>query len=272
MVTDLRKRSSDPRRDPAAPAIEANGKDSAAVEGGARGLQPGPAAASGAGSPPARRARRDRGAETRQRLVEAAVDIFGRFGFEGASTRQIVNQAETNLAAIAYHFGSKEALHIAAAEHIATRIATLVGPVLVSADSPQVFASPKAARAAFIRIIEAFADTILGEKEAERWARFIVREQMQPTQAFEVIYRFTGAAHNLGTRLAAAALGENESDATVSLRVFALFGQVLVFRVAQALVMRRMEWQSIGEAERTKIKRLIVGHIDAIFDAERSAP
>src|SRR5690242_3694147 len=57
-----------------------------------------------------RRARRDRGAETRERLVEAALDVFGRFGFEGATTRQIAKEAKANLAAIVYHFGSKEAL------------------------------------------------------------------------------------------------------------------------------------------------------------------
>jgi AcrR family transcriptional regulator len=219
-----------------------------------------------------RRAQRDRGAETRQRLVEAGLDVFGRLGFEGATTRQIVEQAGVNLAAINYHFGSKEALHIAVAEHIATRITALVGPVIVAVDSPASFATPGSARAALIRFIGTFAETLLGEEEAEQWARFIVREQMQPTQAFEVIYRFTGTAHDLGTRLIATALGESETDEAVRLRTFALIGQVLVFRVAQALVLRRMGWQSIGEAERTAIKRVIVGHIEAILDAERGAP
>ena len=84
--------------------------------------------------PRSRPAQRDRGAETRQRLIEAGLDIFGRLGFEGATTRQIVDQAGANLAAINYHFGSKEALHIAVAEHIATRIAALVGPTLVAVE------------------------------------------------------------------------------------------------------------------------------------------
>ena len=222
--------------------------------------------------PRSRPAQRDRGAETRQRLLEAGLDIFGRLGFEGATTRQIVDQAGANLAAINYHFGSKEGLHIAVAEHVATRIVALVGPTLVAVDSPEAFATPATARAALIRLIEAFAETILGEEEAEQWARFIVREHMQPTQAFEVIYRFTGTAHALGTRLVARALGGSEDDATARLRVFALMGQVLVFRVAQALVLRRMEWKAIGDAERARIKRVVADHINAILDAEAREP
>ena len=232
----------------------------------------GPDAVPVRGSSRARRAQRDRGAETRQRLIEAALDVFGRFGFEGATTRQIADQAGANLAAISYHFGSKEALHVAVAEYIAGRIMALVGQALATAGAPEAFASPHAARAALFSMIEAFADTILGEAEAEQWARFIVREQMQPTQAFDVIYRFMGSAHELATRLVAAALGKGAADETVQLRVFALLGQVLVFRVAQELVLRRMDWRAIGEAERTKIKRVIVDHINAILDAEAGAP
>ena len=81
-----------------------------------------------------RRTQPDRGAETRERLIEAGLDIFGRLGFEGATTRQIVDQAGANLAAINYHFGSKEALHVAVAERIVARIGALVGPVLMGVE------------------------------------------------------------------------------------------------------------------------------------------
>lgn len=263
-MAGLRKQMPEPRRGPAAAAGSGRRGDTAPHRGdGASPAEP--------VSPKSRRARPDRGAETRQRLVEAALEVFGRLGFEGATTRQIAQQAGTNLAAINYHFGSKEALHIAVAEHIATRIMVLVGPALMAADSPEAFATPEAARAGLIRMIESFADTILGEKEAEQWARFIVREQMQPTQAFDVVYRFTGAAHGLGTRLVAAATGQSPEDENVKLRVFTFMGQVLVFRVAQALVLKRVGWTTIGDAERTKIKRVIIAHIDAILDAEAGA-
>jgi AcrR family transcriptional regulator len=222
--------------------------------------------ASANGSPQYRRARQDRGAETRQRLVEAALDVFGRYGFEGATTRQIAREAKANLAAIVYHFGSKEALHVAVAEHIAQRIAVLVGPSLAFAAAPDATATPAAARAALTRLLETYADVILGEQEAERWAKFIVREQMQPTAAFDVIYSYMGGAHGVGARLVGAATGRSPDDEPVKLAVLTLMGQIMVFRVARELVLRRTGWRTIGEEQRAAIKRVVVAETNAILD------
>jgi AcrR family transcriptional regulator len=211
-----------------------------------------------------RRAQRDRGAETRTQLIEAALDVFGRLGFEGATTREIAKAAGANLAAIVYHFGSKEALHLAVAEHVANRIASSVGPALAEAANPAASATPEAARAMFGRLIETYVEVMVGSAEAERWARFIVREQMQPSAAFDVIYRIMGGAVGIATRLIATALGRPE-DEEIRLRAFAMFGQVLVFRVAQALVLRRMGWTAIGARERAEIKRIVISHVEAIL-------
>ncbi len=39
------------------------------------------------------------------RLIRAALNAFGRQGFEAASTRAIAGAAGANLAALPYHFG-----------------------------------------------------------------------------------------------------------------------------------------------------------------------
>ena len=215
-----------------------------------------------------RRARRDRGADTRAQLIEAALDTFGRFGYEGASTREIAKAAGANLAAIVYHFGGKEGLHVAVAEHIATSIAKKIGPTLASVAGPDSTATPAAARTALHKLIGTFIEVILGSAEAERWARYIVREQMQPTAAFDVIYRFLGGAAGTATRLVAAALQTEVSEET-QIRAFTMMGQVLVFRVAQAVILRQTEWKAIGDNQRAIIKRVVLGQIDHILDAER---
>jgi AcrR family transcriptional regulator len=48
--------------------------------------------------------------ETRSRLLDAAEALFMEHGFEATSLRAITAAAEANLAAVNYHFGSKEAL------------------------------------------------------------------------------------------------------------------------------------------------------------------
>jgi AcrR family transcriptional regulator len=48
--------------------------------------------------------------ETQTRILDAAEELFMLHGFEGASMRMLTAQAGVNLAAVNYHFGSKDAL------------------------------------------------------------------------------------------------------------------------------------------------------------------
>lgn len=48
--------------------------------------------------------------ETRTRILDAAEELFMQHGFEATSMRQLTAKAGANLAAVNYHFGSKDAL------------------------------------------------------------------------------------------------------------------------------------------------------------------
>ena len=48
--------------------------------------------------------------DTKQRILDVAEEMFADRGFGGTSLRSIIAAAEVNLAAVHYHFGSKEAL------------------------------------------------------------------------------------------------------------------------------------------------------------------
>ena len=52
----------------------------------------------------------DKATSTRQRILDAAEEVFMALGFDGASMRQVTGSAGVNLAAVNYHFGSKEGL------------------------------------------------------------------------------------------------------------------------------------------------------------------
>ena len=51
-----------------------------------------------------------RNIDTRERILDAAERLFMAYGYEGTSMRQITGDAAVNLAAVNYHFGSKESL------------------------------------------------------------------------------------------------------------------------------------------------------------------
>lgn len=51
-----------------------------------------------------------RSIDTRERILDTAERLFMESGYEATSMRQITSEAAVNLAAVNYHFGSKEAL------------------------------------------------------------------------------------------------------------------------------------------------------------------
>lgn len=56
-------------------------------------------------------------AQTRARLLEAAGEVFADVGYRGATVRDICTRAGTNVAAVNYHFRSKEELYRAVFHH-----------------------------------------------------------------------------------------------------------------------------------------------------------
>lgn len=52
--------------------------------------------------------------DAKQRLLDAAEEIFADYGYEGASVRQICERAKVNIAGVNYHFGDKENLYVEA--------------------------------------------------------------------------------------------------------------------------------------------------------------
>lgn len=56
---------------------------------------------------------KDKAPETRERLLEAAGEVFAQHGFRDATIREICKKAKANVAAVNYHFGDKDELYAA---------------------------------------------------------------------------------------------------------------------------------------------------------------
>lgn len=204
---------------------------------------------------------------TDSRLLDVAVDHFGRLGLEGASTRAIARDADTLMSSITYHFGGKQGLYLAAADHICAQLHHRIAPMLEQAAA--IFGDDgdiAQARAAIHTLVRGMTLVMLND-ETEALTRFIVREQADPTKAFDRIYHqimgmMLDRLSGLLIRVSDNRLGS--SDARV--RAITLMGQVLVFRVARATVMTGMGWTVIGQTEAAVIVRTIAASLDAILD------
>jgi TetR/AcrR family transcriptional regulator, regulator of cefoperazone and chloramphenicol sensitivity len=204
---------------------------------------------------------------THTRLLDVAIDHFGRFGIDGASTRAIAKDADTPMSSITYHFGGKEGLYLATAAHIAHRMGQLLAPAIAKAAATcQSGCTPAQAREALHTIFK-HAAAVLVSAETAPLARFIVREQANPTEAFNRIYdALMGPMLSRQAFLLGVISGGRLEESEARVRAIALMGQVLVFRVAREAALRAGGWQDVGTKELEVIQSTLADHLDAILD------
>lgn len=82
---------------------------------------------------------------THERILNAAEKLFAENGFRGTTLRQITQRARVNIAAVNYHFGSKEALYVEVVQRRirpinSARLARLEDAVAKAGDQPPALA------------------------------------------------------------------------------------------------------------------------------------
>lgn len=206
-----------------------------------------------------------RGAQARLALIHAAVEVFGASGLEAATTRDIAQRAQQNIAAIAYYFGGKEGLYLAVVEHIVQVILARVGPLMDEADAflTQEEQPPERCLDYLKRLL---ALSIATNQAMIPVTGIIVREQTQPTRAFSILYDgCLERLQRLGADLIRAYLGGTVPPPECIVRFHALLGESLAFRFARETILRRTRWKEIGAEEEARIQAIVTEHAELVL-------
>jgi AcrR family transcriptional regulator len=216
-----------------------------------------------------------RGDATREALISAAIAVFSREGFHAASTRAIAEAAGVQQALIGYHFRGKEGLYLAVFEHIAGQLEARLGPVIQTIE--KTLAKPEKVTAhgsrgdRHLALLLGMLDTmiaLMARDESAQWAQLIGREQQEPTEAFEILYGgIMGRVTGLLARLVRSVRGGG-TEADARLAVVSIMGQLLVFRVGRAAVLRQLGWSTLGDKELAIIR----AHLRKTVSAQLSSP
>jgi len=201
-----------------------------------------------------------RGEETRLRIIQTALDVFGTHGFEEASTRLIADRAGVNLAALHYYFAGKDGLYRACAEHIAAYGEQIIGPFVARLQAA--LADPRLTqrqlRAQLRDTLDGFADLLVSPRDPPTWVAFVLREQMNPTAAYAALHervsgRLIGAVAALVGRLI-----DRPADAEETiLRTLAMFGPLVVFRRARGAALLALRWPDFSGDRLARIKTVL---------------
>jgi AcrR family transcriptional regulator len=118
-------------------------------------------------------------ADPRQKLLEAAVELFARRGYEGATVRDICDRAGMNVAAVSYHFGDKERLYVEALKY--AHVCSFEGPL----PEPPAGATPADKLRGFIAAMAARMHVPVSPTATQ----LVMRELAHPGKAGEAVVR-----------------------------------------------------------------------------------
>jgi AcrR family transcriptional regulator len=210
------------------------------------------------------------GAEiTRITLIESAIRLFAERGYDAVSTRDIADLAAANIGSIAYHFGGKPGLRLACAEHVISNIAATVGPAFLRPLPPL---TPDQALERIEQMMGVFTNFWMVSEGSQSFVNFILREMLAKGEVSELFYSvWMKPMHKRFCELFGIATGRDPCSHEVKIAVFSFIGQVFHFRVGQPLIMRRLEWDELGEREAEHIVTGLVKNTRAIVLAYRGS-
>lgn len=209
------------------------------------------------------------GEETRQRLLEVAAELFALKGFSDTTVRELAKGARCNVAAISYHFGSKEKLYEVVLvrtfrELAQRRIAALQAVLTEHNGRPPL-------EAVLTTFARAFLDPLLTEQKAEVRLRLLLHEMVQQLLPTEIMQQeLVTPVNQLLMQALASAVPQLDED-QVPLVAYSLVAQLVHVLHLQWFLPKKAElYRAYGDRLLEHIVRFTSGGISSLVSARQT--
>jgi TetR/AcrR family transcriptional regulator, regulator of cefoperazone and chloramphenicol sensitivity len=206
-----------------------------------------------------------RGERTRRRIVDAAIEMFGSFGYAGTSTRAIARRASVSLPALQYYFGGKAGLHRACAEYITADVSARLGPA--SSLARRALADPSLSHQQLTELLRTVLEPFLEAMATERphsWVLFFTRAQSERGPAIDTLFeRVAGVMIGLTAQIVGRILRQPADRPEVLIRALSIVGQAGMVRRARPMLLRALGWADIEGKRLHLLKDVLWAHVEA---------
>ncbi len=206
---------------------------------------------------------------SRQQLINAAIEQFGAAGYEGVSTRAIAEQAGVNVALIKYHFGSKEDLYVGAIDYLISQVAPRLEVITQMAGSAKSIAGNDPQRQAELmrQLIANVLSVFLDNPMLQNAIPFALRELLYPGPHFTRLYdALPRRLHELMTDLVSWILDLDPHSDTAKIRTHAVVGQIIIFHLGRTILYRRLGSEGYSEAVKDEIRHQVTESVLASLE------
>lgn len=166
--------------------------------------------------------------QTRERLIEAAGEVFAEHGFRAATIRDICQRGKANVAAVNYHFGDKQNLYLEA-----VKCAHCSGPGLIDVVWPAEWTPQHKLRVFIKKWLEHYLDS-----SRPSWhMRLMLREMTDPTDACaKLVESYIRPMANTLRGIIRELLPQGHLEHNSMLIGFSIVGQCLFYKVHRPVV------------------------------------
>ena len=198
--------------------------------------------------------------ETRPRIIETSLRLVAEYGFRGVSVRDLSAAAQVNVAAVNYHFGSKQGLYRTIFEtvldedegHFAEQLDQVANLLGRAGSDPSLLTAA----------VEVLARGLVGRLssfEHLRWfSVLLARELAFPGELFDLLYRRRAdPVLRLLARLVGAAWGLAPASESVRLTANVLHGQLASLVFARPILGRQLGWDHYTPERLDQLTRTI---------------
>lgn len=212
-----------------------------------------------------------RGDETRQRIIDTAIRLFGEHGFAGASTRDIATAAGVNPPALQYYFEGKEGLYQACGQFITDDLLARFEPAMQQAAvALKGQGNMQALIDAFLHIHEVGLDMVLTESQASDRRLFVARDMAgeERSGTSELLeQRFKQPLHKLRLGLLARICGTTTRDTVTRIRLLTLKGQAIALIHPPGACLETLGWKEIDAPRARLLKSTLIEQTRTLLES-----